>query len=252
MSKFVWYDLMTPDMAASSKFYSHVVGWTIADSGMPGMDYAIITQGNTEVGGMMPPPPNAEGMPPLWNGYIYAEDVDAAAAKATTLGGTILQAPQDIPDVGRFAVIADPTRATFLLFKNQGGENPAPVAEGTLGHIGWRELMSSNWEQAWDFYSGMFGWTKDMAMDMGPAGTYQMFKSGDDLVGGMMTKPADYPRPSHWNYYFNVDSAEAAASRAKTQGASITSGPMEVPGGSWALNGIDPQGAAFSLLSTNK
>ena len=134
MSKFVWYDLMTPDMAASSKFYSHVVGWSVADSGMPGMDYAIITQGSTQIGGMMPPPPNAKDMPPLWNGYIYADDVDVAAAKAVTLGGSIFQAPMDIPDVGRFAVIADPTGATFLLFKNQGGEDPekSPVVREVL------------------------------------------------------------------------------------------------------------------------
>ncbi len=252
MSKFVWYDLMTPDVAASSKFYSHVIGWTIADSGVPGMDYAMITQGTHQVGGMMPPPPSTVDMPPMWNGYIYADDVDAAAAKATTLGGSIFQAPMDIPGVGRFAVIADPSGATFLLFKNSGGENPAPVADGTLGHIGWRELMSNNWEQAWDFYSGMFGWTKDMAMDMGSMGTYQMFKSGGDLIGGMMTKPAEDRRPPHWNFYFNVDSAEAAVARAKSMGAKITFGPMQVAGGNWALNGIDPQGAAFSLLSKNK
>jgi uncharacterized protein len=252
MSKFVWYDLMTPDMDASSKFYSHVVGWKISDSGMPGMNYAIIKQGDVDVGGMMPPPPNAQGMPPLWNGYIYADNVDAAAQKAVKLGGSIFQDPVDIPDVGRFAVVADPSGASFLLFKNQGGEYRSPVAEGTPGHIGWRELMSGNWEKAWDFYASMFGWTKDNAMDMGPMGTYQMFKSGNDLIGGMMTKSPEDPMPPHWNYYFNVESAEAAMARATSLGAKITFGPMQVPGGSWALNGIDPQGAAFSLLSTNK
>jgi uncharacterized protein len=112
--------------------------------------------------------------------------------------------------------------------------------------------MSGNWEQAWAFYSGMFGWTKVDAMDMGPMGTYQMFNSGDTLIGGMMTKPATDPTAPHWNYYINVDSAEAAVARAKSLGATITVGPMQVPGGSWAVNGIDPQGAAFSLLSTHQ
>jgi uncharacterized protein len=252
MSKFVWYDLMTPDIAAASKFYSHLVGWNVADSGAPGMDYFIITQGGTQVGGMMPPPPNAAGMPPMWNGYIYSDDVDAAAQKAVTLGGSIFQAAQDIPSVGRFAVIADPSGASFILFKNDGGQQPSAVAAASVGYIGWRELMSGNWEDAWRFYSGMFGWTKDTAMDMGPMGTYQMFKAGDEVIGGMMTKSADDQSPAHWNYYFNVDSAEAAKARATSMGAIITFGPMQVPGGSWALNGIDPQGAAFSLLSSNK
>ena len=252
MSKFVWYDLMTPDMTASAKFYSHVVGWKVAENAMPGMDYAIITQGDTQVGGMMPPPPLTKGMPPMWNGYIYADDVDAAAQKAVGLGGTIIQSAQDVPGIGRFAAVADPSGASFILFKNDGGQQPLTDDAGRVGHIGWRELMSGNWEQAWDFYSGVFGWSKDDAMDMGPMGTYQMFKSGDDLIGGMMTKSKDDPTPPHWNYYFNVDSAEAAMARASSMGAKITFGPMQVPGGSWALNGIDPQGAAFSLLSTHK
>jgi uncharacterized protein len=252
MSKFVWYDLMTPDVAAASKFYENVVGWSVADSGMPGMDYAMISMGSHEIGGMMPPPPTAQNMPPLWNGYIYADDVDAAAAKAVSLGGSIFQDAMDIPGIGRFAVVADPSGASFILFKNNGGEQPAAVPDGTAGHIGWHELMSSAWERDWAFYSAMFGWTKAMAMDMGPAGTYQMFNAGDQMIGGMMTKMADDPTPPHWNYYINVDSAEAAVARATSLGATIIFGPMEVAGGNWALNGIDPQGAMFSLLSKNK
>jgi uncharacterized protein len=252
MAKFVWYDLMTPNIAAASKFYADVVGWTITDSGVPGMDYSMITQGDQQVGGMMPVPPHLKDMPATWNGYIYADDVDAAAQKAVGLGGSIFQAAQDIPGIGRFAMIADPSGAPFILFKNQGGEAAAPVADGTIGHIGWRELMSGNGEQAWEFYSRMFGWSKDMTMDMGPMGTYQMFKAGDELIGGMMTKAPEDPSPPHWNYYFNVDSAEGAAARAKALGGVITHGPVQVPGGSWALNGIDPQGAAFSLLGKTK
>lgn len=252
MSKFVWYDLLTPDMGASSKFYSHVVGWNIADSGMPGRDYAIIKQGDTLIGGIMPPPSSAGAMPPLWNGYIYCNDVDATAQKAVLLGGSIFQAAQDIPGIGRFAVVVDPSGASFIVFKNNDGQQPSAIVEGSVGHVGWRELMSGDWEKAWPFYSGLFGWTKDMTMDMGPMGTYQMFKAGDELIGGMMTKSTDYPFPAHWNYYFNVESATAAMTRATSLGAQITFGPTQVPGGSWALNGIDPQGAAFSLLSTHQ
>lgn len=252
MAKFVWYDLMTPDVDASSKFYSEVVGWNVADSGMPGMDYAIISMGDHQIGGMMPPPPNTDGMPPMWNGYIHADDVDAASQKAAACGGSLFQAPMDIPGVGRFSVIASPSGATFLLFKDTSGQAQAEVPDDAIGHIGWRELMSSDWEKDWAFYSEMFGWTKADAMDMGPMGIYQMFKSGEHLIGGMMTTTSEDPMPPHWNYYFNVESASAAAARATALGATIVFGPQEVPGGQWALNGIDPQGAMFSLLGKNK
>jgi uncharacterized protein len=252
MSNFIWYDLMAPDVQAAKDFYSHVVGWTIADSGMPGMDYAVIKAGSVDVGGMMPPPPGAPGGRPMWNGYIHSADVDADAAKAVKLGGKIHQAAMDIPGVGRFAVIADPSEATFILFKPNSSETPAKVPDGTPGHIGWRELHSGDWKKAWDFYSGMFGWTKDEAMDMGPIGTYQTFKSGDGQSGGMMTKRPEDPSPPHWNYYFNVENITAAAARAKAKGATVLFEPMQVPGGSWIIMALDPQGASFCLLSSKK
>jgi uncharacterized protein len=252
MSTFIWYDLMTPDVKAAITFYEHVIGWKIADSGMPGMDYAIIKAGDIDVGGVMPVPPTSQGMPPCWNGYIHSTDVDADAAKAAKLGGKIFQEAMDIPGVGRFAVIADPSGATFILFKPNSSEQPKVVPEGTIGHIGWRELQSGDWKQAWDFYAAMFGWKKRDALDMGPAGTYQMFGLDGAPFGGMMTKVPDDPMPPHWNYYVNVDSAEAAVARAKAKGATITFGPMEVPGGQWAVNAVDPQGAMFSMVSNSK
>jgi uncharacterized protein len=252
MSAFVWYDLMTPDMKASSDFYSHVVGWSVADSGMPGMNYSMLKTDGADVGGLMPMPPGLEGMPPMWNGYVYVDDVDASARKAAKLGGQVFQEPQDIPGVGRFAVLTDPSRASFLIFKDTSGQpQPKPAAMGQPGHIVWRELMSSDWQEAWRFYSGMFGWTKSTAIDMGPMGTYQMFAVNGEDHGGMMTKTPDDPSPPHWNYYFGVESIAAGIARAESKGARFHGPAMEVPGGGWAVNGVDPQGAAFSLFSNN-
>ncbi len=78
---FIWHDLMTSDVKAASAFYSAVVGWRIADSGMPGMDYAILHAGDVMVGGLMGLPPGF-GMPPMWNGYVHSSDVDADALHA--------------------------------------------------------------------------------------------------------------------------------------------------------------------------
>ena len=89
MSKFIWYDLMTPDIAKSKDFYAHVVGWKIEDSGMPGMNYNVLKAGDIDVGGMMQTPPDmmegAKDRP--WMGHVYVDSADAAAEKAKTLGG---------------------------------------------------------------------------------------------------------------------------------------------------------------------
>ena len=114
---FVWYELMTGDVAAAKAFYSKVVGWDMQDTPMPGMTYTVLRAGETQVAGLMAMPKDAcdAGMKPCWVGYIGVDDVDGAAAKVTRLGGKILAAPADIPKVGRFAVAADPQGAAFAL-----------------------------------------------------------------------------------------------------------------------------------------
>ena len=57
--KFVWYDLMTSDDKAAQAFYSGVVGWHAKDSGMPNQSYTILSTGETQIGGLMPSPPEA-------------------------------------------------------------------------------------------------------------------------------------------------------------------------------------------------
>jgi predicted enzyme related to lactoylglutathione lyase len=76
--------------------------------------------------------------------------------------------------------------------------------------------------------------------------------SGKDAsMGGMMTKMAETPRP-HWLYYFNVDAIDAAVARIAAAGGKVVNGPMEVPGGSWIVNAVDPQGAMFALVAPKR
>ena len=249
--KFVWYDVMTTDTKAAEKFYSAVLGWTIKDSGMPDRSYALLSVGGANVGGLMPIPEDVrdKGVPPMWMGYIGVSDVDDYAKRVSAAGGTIRRGPEDIPGVGRFAVAADPDGAGFMLFKGNGEPDPAPVAKMTPGHVGWRELHAGNGEAAFAFYSGLFGWTKVNAVDMGENGVYQTFAADGDEVGGMMTKMKEMPY-ANWLYYFNVDSVEAGMERVKANGGKVMMGPMQVPGDFWIASCADPQGAMFALIST--
>jgi len=73
------------------------------------------------------------------------------------------------------------------------------------------------------------------------------------MIGGMMNKPKEMAQvPSHWAIYFRVDDINAAAARVTANGGQILNGPMEVPGGDWVLNAMDPQGATFSLHAKPK
>jgi hypothetical protein len=135
-----------------------------------------------------------------------------------------------------------------VLFKGNGAPDPAPVPYMTPGTTGWHELHSSDWESAWTFYSGLFGWVKDEAMEMGPMGTYQLFRTGAfDGADGAMFNSKDMPKPI-WSYYTSVPSIAAAQATLEAKGGKVVNGPMEVPGGMWIINAIDPQGAMFSLV----
>ena len=248
--KFIWHDAMTTDLKAAEAFYKSAIGWNMADSGMPDRKYTLVSAGPVMVGGLMPIPDGFDAKP-CWFGYIAVDDVDEYAARVVKAGGAIHREPTDIPNVGRFAMAADPHGAVFTLFKPNSTEQPAPVAPGTPGHVGWHELHAGKMESDFDFYASLFGWTKTEAIDMGPMGTYQLFATGAEPVGGMMTKMPAFPNP-FWLYYFNVDATGAAMERVTKAGGKLMMGPQEVPGGMWIAQCLDPQGAMFGLLSHHK
>ncbi|WP_225421486.1 VOC family protein [Sphingomonas parva] len=201
-------------------------------------------------------PDDCRDAPPGWLGYVSVPDADAAAARIEAAGGRILRAPADIPDVGRFAVVADPGGAAFMIMTPQPqGEVPPPLPRMHPGNVGWHELHAEDGETAFAFYRDLFGWREVSTMDMGCYGTYRLWGLGGgsdgEAIGGMMTRMPQTPQPV-WNYYFVVQGIDAAAERIRAAGGRITNGPMAVPDGSWIVSGIDPQGAHFSLVSETK
>ncbi len=252
-SHFIWYELMTNDIAAASAFYSHVVGWTVQESGQPGMDYRMWTIEGTAIGGLMAVPPEAAAMGarPAWLAYLNVPDVDAKVAAVTAAGGKVMVPPTDIPNIGRFALIADPQGAAIYLMTPLGDMPSTAFAPGKTGHGGWHELHTTDNEAAINFYHAQFGFTQSGAMDMGPMGTYRLFNAegSDSMLGGMMNNPA-LPHPA-WLYYFCVPDINAAKSRLESSGGTVLNGPHEVPGGGWIIQARDPQGAMFALVGAN-
>lgn len=252
--KFFWYELMTRDLAASRDFYGHVIGWTFAE--MPGgdMPYTIISAGDRPVGGLfgLTAEMEAGGARPAWIGYIHADDVDAKVKEVEAAGGVVQMPPRDVPGAGRIAMVADPGGAPFYLMKPQppeGAGDLAPIAPTTPGAFSWHELYAGQGQQAaFDFYAGLFGWESMMEMDMGPMGIYRLFGADGAQLGGLMDKPAQIPA-SFWGFYTTVDGIDAAVERLKDKGGQVLMGPHEVPGGSWIVQCLDPQGAPFNLTA---
>ena len=115
--QFSWNELLTTDPAAATKFYTQLFGWTTQEWPTPDFIYTVVKVSGADMGqgGIMPIPPHAQGMPPAWISYVTVDDVDASAKLAEKLGGKIMVGPQDIPEVGRFAVLNDPQGASIAI-----------------------------------------------------------------------------------------------------------------------------------------
>lgn len=255
---FIWYELMTPDARAAQEFYGGLFGWSYEDSSMPGMTYLTFSADGTQVGGVMALTEQMRkgGAQALWAGYVGVEAVDATIAKLRERGGQVFLEPRDIPGIGRIAFVADNAGAPFYVMTDTSGQTSESFsAYGPRdGHCAWNELMTPDMDAAQRFYGDLFGWVKAESMDMGPIGEYRMLKNGmarDFMFGAMMRMPAEMPAPL-WFYYFRAPDIDVAEAYVKAKGGTIITGPLEVPGGEFVFNAIDPQGALFSLIGKRK
>ncbi len=253
--RFVWYELLTTDVKGALAFYPEVVGWTTQpfDRG----DYTMWVGSQGPLGGVNPLPDAAKqmGAPSYWQANVEVANVDEAVAKVKQLGGKVY-VTEDIPTVGRFAVIADPQGAVISIFTPAQDMKSHDVTKA--GEFAWHELYTTDYLAAFEFYRQIVGWEQLGAFDMGPMGTYLLWGRDGKQLGGMMTMPEGMKTPDgravppSWMYYVVTDDLEGALARAKANGARVLNGPMDVPGGQRIVQLMDPQGAAFALTTPPK
>jgi predicted enzyme related to lactoylglutathione lyase len=205
----------------------------------------MIMNGSDAIGGFRSGEP---GMPSHWGSYLSVTDVDRSFAAATAAGANGLMPPVDFGNVGRAAVIADPTGAAVSLWKGAQGD-PADVDKTPVGGWFWNELFSPDAATAVAFYENVFSFSHD-AMDMGPQGTYYVLK---DTAGkpraGVMQQPSNMRVPAHWLPYVHVADCDAALANATMLGAKQTLvAPTDIPNiGRFAVL-LDPLGAAIAVI----
>ena len=248
--RYVWHELMTPNPDAAKDFYGKVVGWTTTKFDGSAIDYSMFVANERPVGGVMELTKEAAdmGAAPNWLSYIEVPDVDDTFAKAQELGASVVVPANTVKDVGRFGILRDPQGVVFAVIKSE--TPPTDETDPQPREFSWHELVTTNADDALDFYRKLFGWEVKGNFDMGEAGLYQMFGRDRFTYGGVMNKAGDTPAQPYWLHYVAVaDSADAAAERAKEAGATLLSGPMEVPGGDRIAVLTDPQGAVFAVHS---
>jgi uncharacterized protein len=243
--RFVWYELLTTDIAAAKAFYRDVVGWTTQDASTPRFTYTHLIAGTEAIGGLMELPEEGrkKGATPRWVGYVAVDEIDRTVDLLKRLGGAVYVPPTD-SNIGRIAIVVDPQTATLALVSGLTARG-SPDETDQPGHVGWHELLAEDAEKAFAFYSEVFGW-RPGASENDQLDSYRLLSAGGRTIGGMFTKLRRAPFP-FWLYYFNVADMDVAVAAVKAGGGKVVQGPLELMGGSWIARCIDPQGAMFAL-----
>jgi uncharacterized protein len=243
-----WTDLQTTDPKAAQTFYASLFPWTYddQDTGDPSFPYTMVLKDGKPVAGLssLPQEQQAQGIPSHWNTYVTVDDVDASAAKAATLGGTVFMPGMDVMDAGRMAVIADPAGAVFCIWQPKQSIGAELVNEP--GALTWTELVTPDPDAVAPFYEQLFGWKAEKA-DMGGGMQYTMLNLGDRGIAGAMQPPMD-GIPPLWAVYFSVDDTDATVAEATKQGGSVVAPAFDGPPGRMAVI-ADPQGAMFNVIT---
>ena len=247
---FCWIELSTTDQNAAKAFYSSLFGWAVNDIPMgPNDAYTIFQLQGGDVGAActLRPEQRSQGVPPHWLLYVAADNADAAATRAAKLGGKVLAPAFDVMDVGRMAVLQDPTGAAFCVW--QAKRHVGVTVTGVDGTLCWADLSTPDQARAGKFYADLFGWKLSEDTDDDPPSGYMHIQNGEDFIGGI--PPASYRdshTPPHWLPYFMTADADAATVKAEGLGATILVPAMNVDKTLRIAVVADPQGAVFALF----
>lgn len=232
---FSWADLATSDAQAAKAFYGDLFDWEFEDTPAgEGQIYTMARKGGRSVAALS----EMADQPPHWSNYVTVESADDTVTKAQELGGTVIAPAFDVLDVGRMAIVQDPTGGILCVWEPRSNIGAELVNEP--GAMTWNDLSTPDVESAATFYAGLFGWRIE---EIPEADGYRVIFNGERSNGGMRS---DANMPPFWLPYFGIEDVEQGMERVRELGGKVHAGPIPVPQGSFALV-ADPQGAVFAI-----
>ena len=237
-----WIDLSTPDPEASSAFYSGLFGWDIEVGGPEVGSYRMCLADGDAVAGIAGI--GTVDAPSSWRPYLSVVDADQTMDQASRSGGSALADPMDVSDLGRMAVISDPTGAAIGIWQPRGFHGASRVGEPNA-YI-WSELITGDVRASVAFYDAVFG-LHEMGERIGDTEACQL-GAGEHPIVGILAKPdAESDTQDRWEIYFVVRSLEDTCVQALSLGGQVHDGPIGLPIGRIA-HLSDSTGAAFGIL----
>ncbi len=251
---FSWAELSTTDQKGAVAFYRALFDWGLNEQPMgPGDTYSMFQVRGKEVAAAytMRPEERQAGAPPHWNMYVTVGNVDDTVKRAKELGANVLAPPFDVMDVGRMAVLQDPSGAAFCVW--QAKQSIGARILGEPGALCWTELTTRDTKAAEAFYTKLFGWSAKHGAPSAAMEYTEFSVGGQPSVGMMPMPPGMSPHvPSYWMPYFQVDNCDASTDRAKQHGAKVMMGPADIADAGRFTILQDPQGAVFAIFAAKR
>jgi uncharacterized protein len=243
---FCWVELATSDQPGAKRFYNELFAWTANDVPIGPDDFYTMFQlrgRDVAAAYTLRPDQKEQGVPPNWMLYVATGDADSTAEKAAGLDGKILAPPFDVFDVGRMAVIQDPTGAVFAVWQAKKHHGVGVASEE--GSLCWADLNAADPKKAVDFYSQLFDWQTEVSKN-DPSGYLHILNQGN-YIGGI-PPVLEGQGPSHWLIYYQVSGIDTLIGRANSNGGKTYQPPFTVPETGTMAVLADPQGAVFALF----
>jgi predicted enzyme related to lactoylglutathione lyase len=245
--KGIFFQLVTPDIAADKTFYGSLFGWQFQDVAGTREPYAMaFLDGHLVAGIAQRAVPPGQHKQSAWLSFISATDVPATVAAATSGGGRVLAPPRTVPGLGTEAVLADPQGAVFGVMNSASGDPPDTLKPA--GAWIWRSLLTTNAVTDTAFYHALFGYQTYTLP--APAGEQHILLATEAFARATAnTLPANRPNMHpHWLSYIRVADAHQAAAKAEALGGRILLAPYPDRHGGMIAVVADPEGAPIGLF----
>jgi predicted enzyme related to lactoylglutathione lyase len=248
---FCYAELATTDAGAAKAFYTELFGWSYAESPLPGGGlYTMLSLRDRYAAALygLGPQQRAQRVASHWMNYVSVSSAEQTVQNGRELGATIVAAPLDVMDLGRMAVLMDPSGAAFSIWQPKTAIGAQLINEP--GAMCWNELATRDVEGSRRFYGDLFGWAGNT--ESYGSSSYTEFRIGERSVGGMVEMTEEFGNvPPHWLPYFCVANCDESAARATGLRGSLKVPPTDIPKvGRFSII-QDPTGAVLAIISFN-
>lgn len=112
---FGWHQLLTSAPEEALAFYRELLGWQAESGEVEGVAHHTLYKDDEPVASILGIPEAAGEAMPHWHPHLNVEDLDDCLDRVEALGGRVVVEPVAMAELGRLAVIQDPTGAVLTL-----------------------------------------------------------------------------------------------------------------------------------------